>query len=288
MTRLRADTNKLLPKYLAKLLHEMWRRGVFLDLCHKWIGQAGVNNTILSSVEIPMPPLAEQERLVAELEGYRKIIEGARQIIANYKPTIRFDSKWEMVRLEDVCSIKRGRFSYRPRNAPQFYGGPYPFMQTGDVVKSAGGPVSHTQTLNELGLSVSKLFTPPAVLITIAANIGDTGLLTYPACFPDSVVALVPNEQLEVKFLELAMRGKKQELSDLAPQAAQKNINVEILRVVEIPLPRLAVQREIVAAVDAELALLESNRKLIEIFEAKTKTKLDEIWGDNDHKGQTG
>ena len=72
-----------------------------------------------------------------------------------------------------------------------------PFLQTGDVVagKRVGASAPHNQTLNELGLKVSKLFQPPIVLITIAANIGDTALLTYPACFTDSVLGLTPTER---------------------------------------------------------------------------------------------
>lgn len=239
-----------------------------------------INQTDVERLLIPLPPFDIQTQIVAELDGYRKIIEGANQIIANYKPVLCVDPAWETVPLDQVCSIKRGRFSHRPRNSPQFYGGSYPFMQTGDVVKSHGGPVLHTQTLNELGLSVSKLFEPPAVLITIAANIGDTGLLTYPACFPDSVVALTPNEQVKAEFLELAMRGQKQELNRLAPQAAQKNINVEILRRVEIPLPSLDIQREIVNELEIEKKLVDANRELIARMGKKIQDKLAEIWGE--------
>ncbi len=240
----------------------------------------GVVKSQLAEIEIPLPPLPEQERLVAELEGYRKIIEAARQILARYKPNLHIDPKWPMVRLEDVCQIKRGRFGHRPRTLPEFFGGPYPFIQTGDVVKANGGPVAHTQTLSDRGLAVSKLVNPPVVLVTIAANIGDTALLTYPACFPDSVVALTPSECIDVRFLEFAMRGQKQRLSDLAPQAAQKNINVEILRAVEIPLPPLATQRELVADLESERSLVESNRELIARMEKKMQARLAEIWGE--------
>lgn len=89
LTRLRPDTKRLHPKLLAYLLHAMWRRGVFLNLCHKWVGQAGINNSILASLEIPLPPLAEQERLVAEWEGYRQQIEKHKQEIAKLEQKIQ-------------------------------------------------------------------------------------------------------------------------------------------------------------------------------------------------------
>jgi type I restriction enzyme S subunit len=239
----------------------------------------GITRDHVLNFEIPLPPLEEQRRIVAEIEGYQQVIDGARQILAAWSPRITVDPDWPIVPLGDACEMKRGRFSHRPRNDPKFYGGQHPFIQTGDVARSEGGPVSHTQTLNELGLSVSKLFKPPVALITIAANIGETGLLAYPACFPDSVVALTPKEGVEVKYLELVMRGKKAELNAMAPQMAQKNINIEILESLTIPLPPLPEQRQIVAELDAEAAEVAAVRALIPRTGAKIQRVLARVWG---------
>jgi restriction endonuclease S subunit len=185
-----------------------------------------------------------------------------------------------MVPLEEMCEIQRGKFSHRPRNEPRFYGGKYPFIQTGDIVRAHGGKISYTQTLNEDGLSISKLFQPPIVVITIAANIGDTAVLDFPSCFPDSVVGLIPKQGTDPRYLELVMRTKKQHLNDIAPQAAQKNINIEILKTVEIPHPPLAVQQQIAAEIEAEYALVAGNRELIARFEQKIQATLARIWGE--------
>jgi type I restriction enzyme S subunit len=85
MTRLRPDPKRLHPRLLAFLLHSMWRRGVFLSLCHKWVGQAGVNNTILADLEIPLPPLAVQRQIVAELEAERALVEANRELAARFE-----------------------------------------------------------------------------------------------------------------------------------------------------------------------------------------------------------
>lgn len=230
--------------------------------------------------QIPLPPLEVQKEIVAEIEGYQKVIDGARAVLDHYRPHIPIHPDWPMVPLEETCEIQRGKFSHRPRNEPRFYGGKYPFIQTGDIVRAGGRKITYTQTLNEEGLSVSKLFQPPLVVITIAANIGDTAVLDFPSCFPDSVVGLIPKQGTDAHYLELAMRTKKQHLNDIAPQAAQKNINIEILKTVEIPLPPLATQQQIVAEIEAEQALVAANRELMARFEKKIQATLARVWGE--------
>jgi type I restriction enzyme M protein len=82
LTRIRTDRTKMLPRFLALLLREMWRQGVFLDLCHKWVGQAGINNTVLSSLDIPLPPIAVQKDIMEEMDAIRQDIEMHKKQIA--------------------------------------------------------------------------------------------------------------------------------------------------------------------------------------------------------------
>ncbi|WP_340240363.1 N-6 DNA methylase [Sulfitobacter pontiacus] len=242
-------------------------------------GIPGLNrNDVYKKFKLPLPPLEVQQEIVAEIEGYQRVIDGARAVIDNYRPQIPIDPEWDVLPLEEMCLIQRGKFSHRPRNDPKFYGGKYPFIQTGDVVRAGGGKVNFTQTLNEDGLGVSKLFQPPVVLITIAANIGDTAVLDYPACFPDSVVGLTPLEGTNPKYLEIMMRTQKEHLNRIAPQAAQKNINIEILKTVKLPRPATDIQQELVAEIEAEQAIVDGNRDLIARFERKLDAAIACVW----------
>ncbi|MCW9732892.1 restriction endonuclease subunit S [Avibacterium sp. 20-15] len=153
-------------------------------------------------------------------------------------------------KMSDCIDMQRGRFGHRPRNDPALYGGKYPFIQTGDIVKASmnAGNIPYSQTLNELGLKTSKLQTKKAVIVTIAANIGDTAILDYPACYPDSLIALTPkSDNLRLEYINIYFKYIKSYLENLAPQAAQKNINYQQLAPTPIVIPPLMIQDKIIA-----------------------------------------
>lgn len=165
-------------------------------------------------------------------------------------------------KLSQVIDMQRGRFGHRPRNEPKLYGGEYPFIQTGDIVRASqsNGKITYSQTLNELGLKTSRLFDTPVVVITIAANIGDTAILDYPACFPDSLIGMTPKtNKLTLQYINLYFKFIKSYLEDLAPQSAQKNINYQQLSPVPIVVAPLETQHQAVALY--EKALNENQQK---------------------------
>ena len=152
---------------------------------------------------------------------------------------------WELMLLGNVASIERGKFAHRPRNAPQFYGGKIPFIQTGDVTKANGRIRSYTQTINEEGLKISRVFPKGTIVLTIAANIGDTAILEFDSAFPDSLVGITPNSDMDSAFLEYYLRTQKPEMDRLAPKGTQKNINIQFLKPWPVPKPSLDEQKTI-------------------------------------------
>jgi|SaaInlStandDraft_5_1057022.scaffolds.fasta_scaffold14098_1 restriction endonuclease S subunit len=174
--------------------------------------------------------------------------------VQNIKNNIIKKAKYRCDDLIKSCSINRGRFGHRPRNDPRFYNGEYPFLQTGDIVKASSdnSSIEYTQTLNEKGLKTSKLFQPPKLLFTIAANIGDTAILDYPSCFPDSVVAIIPNnDDITLEYLNYYLRLIKHYVVELAPYSAQRNLNNQQLAQVPIVIPPKDIQDKIVDIMDS-------------------------------------
>lgn len=245
---LKVDASEILPKFFFSVLQQLE-----IENSDKYERHF----KYLKTEKIPLPPLDIQQRIVAECEAVDAEATAAQASISTAESEIIAsiaklqDGSVTTKTLQELCDIKRGRFTHRPRNEPRFFGGAYPFIQTGDVVRAVASKVPYTQTLNEEGLVVSKLFQPPVVLVTIAANIGDTAVLDYPACFTDSVVGLIPSADINARFLELMMRAQKKHLNEIAPQMAQKNINIEILKPIKVPVPPLADQQKLVAEIEA-------------------------------------
>jgi len=168
---------------------------------------------------------------------------------------------WEIHRLDAIAVLERGKFSARPRDDPRFFGGRYPFIQTGDVSNSSGSIDRYSQTLNAAGLRVSKLFPSGTLFFTIAANIGDVGISSFATACPDSLVAITPKRWVDKRWLLYALRFRKGQFEGVATQNAQLNINLEKLRPFEIEVASTPEQHRIAAVltdVDALIGALDS------------------------------
>lgn len=195
-------------------------------------------------------------------------------------PDLRFPEtvgEWTTHRLDEISKIERGRFSPRPRNNPIYYGGKIPFVQTGDVVRSNGRISSYSQTLNEKGLEVSKLFPAGSILITIAANIGFSGILQEPMACPDSLIGLTCKSGVNNVFLNYLLQIEQPNMDLLASAAAQKNINVEFLKPYKFNLPSLPEQQKIaefLTAVDRRIELLQAKKEKLEAYKKGVMQKI--------------
>jgi type I restriction enzyme, S subunit len=241
----------------------------------------GLNRNDAYALRVGLPPLAEQHRIVAILDEaaeLQRLRREADRRTAELVPAI-FDEVfgdpatnpkgWPLRLLSDVGELDRGRSRHRPRNDPRLLGGPYPFVQTGDVANARGFITSFTHTYSEFGLAQSRIWPPGTLCITIAANIAKTAILTFPACFPDSVVGFVPRSHVLTEYVRHWLVCIEETLEELAPQSAQKNINLKILSELSIPLPPIALQREFAKRVAAVRALA--------AMQATARTHLDAL-----------
>lgn len=197
--------------------------------------------------------------------------------ISEEEKPFELPESWEWCRFPELGELARGKSKHRPRNDPALYiDGNIPLVQTGDVSRANGVIKTYTALYNEQGLEQSLLWRKGTMCITIAANIADTGILDFDACFPDSVVGFLPMENsLNVKYFEFYVRTAKNHLEDFAPSTAQKNINLEILNQLIIPLPPLQEINRIVDKVTQLLLLCDQLKTHIQQSQV-TKVNLAE------------
>src|SRR5690554_387579 len=238
----------------------------------------------LKGFEIPLPPLPEQKRIAAILDkadAIRRKRQQAIQLADDFLRAVFLDmfgdpvtspKGWDHLPFSAVSTLDRGKSRHRPRNDPALLGGIHPLIQTSEVANSRGYIKEHSATYSDLGLAQSKKWDAGTLCITIAANIAKTGILTFPACFPDSVVGFIPNKHVTVEYVQHWLGFLQKNLDANAPQAAQKNINLEILRGLSIPVPPKSKQEkfsEIVSCILAtERKISTSENMVSEAFES--------------------
>ena len=193
----------------------------------------------IARLEIPLPPLDEQQRIAAILDkadALRRKRKRALDLLDSLTQSIFLEMFGDPVSnpkafpfylFGEVGNLDRGISKHRPRNDLILLGGDHALIQTGDVANSGGYIRSYTSTYSEEGLRQSKKWPPGTLCITIAANIAQTGILTFAACFPDSVVGFTHEEPAMAQFIRVWLTFLRSTLERTAPAVAQKNINLQ-------------------------------------------------------------
>lgn len=158
-------------------------------------------------------------------------------------------SGWAWAKFPELGTFGRGKSKHRPRNDPALFSpGIYPLVQTGEVARADRVINEFHSLYSEIGLAQSRLWPKGTMCITIAANIADVATLGFDACFPDSVVGFIPDKEIgDASYFSMFVETARSRLIEFAPATAQKNINLEVLESLQIPLPPLLEMKRIVA-----------------------------------------
>jgi type I restriction enzyme S subunit len=176
--------------------------------------------------------------------------------------------KWKEKSLDELGFVGRGKSKHRPRDAEFLYGGPHPFIQTGDVKHADLYVMSYSQTYSDAGLAQSKLWPKGTLCITIAANIADTAILGLDACFPDSVIGFIADEsKSDARFIKYKLDTIKRQYQQVSQGAAQDNLSLEKLLSFKLRVPDAEAQREIADVLSAYDELMENNRRRMTLLE---------------------
>ena len=197
---------------------------------------------------------------------------------------------WEITSLSELGTFSRGKSKHRPRNdAKLFEGGTYPLVQTGDVKAANLYITKNDSYYNDFGLKQSKLWPAGTLCITIAANIAETAILSYPMCFPDSIVGFNANpEKSSELFVYYFFEYIKKEIQKSASGSIQDNINIDYLSKMRIKVPEKDYQDKIVevlSSIDKKILL---NNQINQELEDMAKTLYDYWFVQFDFPDQNG
>ena len=241
--------NKYLYHYMNKLQDTIYNKAL-------GCAQPNISPKEIGELEIYLPNINEQKAIVEVLDKAQELIDKRKKqiealdelvkskFIEMFGDPVTNPKGWEKKKLNELGELSRGKSKHRPRNAPELLGGPYPLVQTGDIANAGIYLKEYTQTYSELGLKQSKMWDKGTLCITIAANIAKTSILTFDACFPDSVVAFIPNDKTNNMFIQFWMFFLQKILEDSAPESAQKNINLKILSEQNVIVPPIELQNQ--------------------------------------------
>jgi type I restriction enzyme M protein len=286
MGAIRIKHEQVHSSYLFKQL----TTGHFNDFLREQIAGANINNlssSLLYRFQIPLPPLEVQQVIVAEIEGYQKVIDGARAVLDNYRPRIPIDPDWPLVELGEICEeIITGPFGSALHQTD--------YVEDGIPVINPANIVDGTVSTNGIKMVSSatrdrlKEFTVRTndIVIGRRGEMGRCAVVTSGMngwlCGTGSfVIRLKTNCLACFTYLQIASPKVRRYLEEQAIGVTMKNLNQGILSAIQIPLPPLAIQQAIIAEIEAEQALVHANRELITRFEQKIQATLARVWGED-------
>ena len=251
-------------------------------------GIPGLNRTdVYQAHRIPRPPLEVQKEIVAEIEGYQKVIDGARMVVENYRPHIPIDPEWPMVRLEKLCVSIQNGFPVKQQDDGRYLVTRIQTIADGTIdlskTKCTNDPVPEDRLMEHGDILFSH--------INSIDHLGKTAIFRgapVPVVHGINLIRLRPRTELvDSHFLLWSM--KQDHFIETAKSFAQRAVNQASIKVTDIremaiPLPPLSIQKEIVAEINTEEALVQANRDLIARFEKKIQSTLARVWEDANNR----
>lgn len=245
----------------------------------------------MRKMEIQLPLLDEQRHIAATLDKVTDLISKRRQqldkldelvkarFVEMFGDPVSNTLELPLLPLSQLGEFGRGVSKHRPRNAPELLGGKYPLIQTGEVANAGLYITSYENTYSEVGFKQSKMWKAGTLCITIAANIAKTAILSFDACFPDSIVGFIANEKTNNIFIHYWFSFFQQILEAQAPESAQKNINLKMLSELNVIVPAVELQNQFAEFVEQTEKVKTTISHSLEKLETLKKALMQEYFG---------
>tara|TARA_Y100001970_G_scaffold290519_1_gene424536 strand:+ start:734 stop:3151 length:2418 start_codon:yes stop_codon:yes gene_type:complete len=233
------------------------------------------------NIEIPLPSLEVQQEIVDELEGYQKIIDGCKQVIENYKPTIDIEPSWEMVELGEVST----KITDGTHKTPKYKESGVPFLRVTDITKTND---SKKFISKDEHLDLIKRCHPEKgdLLYSKNGTIGVAKLVDWDYDFSIfvSLCLIKPNnEKILSSYLEETLNSNNvyKQAINFSKSGTVTNLHLVEIKQIKIPLPPIETQKEIVQKIEEERKVIGGNKKLIEIYTQKIQDRINKVYGED-------
>lgn len=239
-----------------------------------------LNIDLVKKVKIPLPPLSIQEEIVAEIEGYQKIIDGAKAVVTNYKPKIDIDPDWEMVPLGEMATLINGRAYNKEELLDE---GPIPVLRVGNFFSNRSWYYSDMFDLPE-----DKYCDEGDLLYAWSASFGPRIWEGPKVIYHYHIWKIEVRNRIEKKFLYYLLEKDSEEIKAQGAGIAMIHATKSGMEQRLFPVPPIETQRQIVAQIEKEQELVNANKQLIAIFEQKIKDRIARVWGEEKAVNETG
>ena len=277
--------DKVIPEYLYHILKSQKE---YLISLSGGGAQPNISQKIIRDLKIPLPPLSIQEEIVGEIEGYQKIIDGAKAVVANYKPKIDIDPDWEMVELGEVCDLKGG--GTPSRKIPEYWEkGTIDWITCSDFTNNSKSLSDSLRKITEEGLqnSSSNLIPAETLILVTRVSLGKLAFTSKPTALNQDLTALLFNStEIDKHFVYYFLLSISSKIENDGNGITVKGVDRNYVKSIKIPKPPLETQRLIVSQIEKEQELVNANKQLIEIFEHKIKDRIAKVWGTSTSSAQ--
>jgi len=241
-----------------------------------------LNQEKLLSIKIPLPSLEKQNQIVEELDAYQKVIDGCRQIIENYKPSIDIDPSWEMIELGQVCSLMTGG-TPKTDNKEFYENGDVPWLVSADIHKVEIHKSKKFITKKGVENSNTKFLPVNSVLIALngqGKTRGTVAILRIKATCNQSIVSIKPNDEdiIKTEFLYLYLNSIYKNIRNLTGDNQRSGLNMPIIKKIKIPLAPIVEQIKFINMWSSEKSMINVNSKTIDDFQKKIQSRIEKIW----------
>jgi type I restriction enzyme M protein len=239
---------------------------------------------LLKELKIPFPPLNIQKKIVVELDQFQKIIGGAKRVVCNYKPHFEIDSNWELIKLGKLTSLMTGG-TPSTKDQENYKNGSIKWLVSGDIHK---GIINDCKgRITEKGLNSSNTKYLPVGSVMIALNgqgktRGTVAVLNTEAVCNQSLVSINSNDDtiLDNRYLYYFLMSKYQQIRNITGDKDRRGLNMTLIRNINILLPEINIQKQIIQKIEEEIEIVDGNKKLIEIYTKKIEDRINKIWGE--------